>query len=336
MVKRIHKLAGSGTVISLLLAVGWIGCVNEDIEEDTAIEEHLTDVSPGSINDFAYQLQDVDLAAMGDTEFDLVIIDYSQDGDEASRFAAEEISALKNSAEDGEPRVVLAYISIGEAEDYRWYWNSGWDANNDGSPDSGAPLWLGPSNPDWPGNYKVRYWEADWQSIIYGSSASYLDKIIEAGFDGVYLDIIDAYEYWGPDGESGLDRAAAEREMVDFVRMIADYARTVKLRTDFWVVPQNGEALAYHSDYVQMVTGIGKEDLWYDDNTPQPPAYTAEAIADLDVFRQAGKLVLVTDYVTQGNLVDDFYSKAESKGYVPYATVRDLDRLTINPGHEPD
>ena len=95
-------------------------------------------------------------------------------------------------------------------------------------------------------------------------------------------------------------------------------------------------ALASHSDYVQIVTGIGKEDLWYDDNSPQPPSYTAEAIADLDIFRQADKLVLVTDYVTRGNLIDDIYSKAESKGYIPYATVRDLDSLTINPGHEPD
>lgn len=320
-------------MVILLIAVVWLaGCLDEDI----VIQQHLTDVPPGSINNFAYQLQDIDLAAMEDTGFDLVIIDYSQDGDDESRFAAAEISALKNSVDDGNPRVVLAYMSIGEAEDYRWYWNNGWDADHDGQPDSSAPSWLGPSNPDWVGNYKVRYWESDWQSIIYGSSTSYLDKIIEAGFDGVYLDIIDAYEYWGPDGESGVDRGTAEQEMVDFVKMIASYARIAKVRTDFWVIPQNGEALASHSDYVQIVTGIGKEDLWYDDNSPQPSSYTAEAIAYLDVFRQSDKLVLVTDYVTQENLIDDFYSKAESKSYVPYATVRDLDSLTINSGHEPD
>lgn len=42
----------------------------------------------------------------------------------------------------------------------------------------------------------VRYWEEDWQSVIYGSDGSYLRKILNAGFDGVYLDIIDAFEYF--------------------------------------------------------------------------------------------------------------------------------------------
>ena len=35
-----------------------------------------------------------------------------------------------------------------------------------------------------------------WQNIIYGNESSYLTKIIEAGFDGVYRDIIDAFEYY--------------------------------------------------------------------------------------------------------------------------------------------
>ena len=46
------------------------------------------------------------------------------------------------------------------------------------------------------GNYKVRYWDPDWQAIIYGNHDSYLAKILSAGFDGVYLDLIDAYEHF--------------------------------------------------------------------------------------------------------------------------------------------
>ena len=84
--------------------------------------------------------------------------------------------------------MVVAYMSIGEAEDYRYYWQSTW--KND------KPIWLAKENPNWPGNYKVRYWEEEWQSIIYGNNDSYLKKIIDAGFDGVYLDIIDAFEYF--------------------------------------------------------------------------------------------------------------------------------------------
>lgn len=290
------------------------------------------EVSWNSVNDFVYQLQNTDLTLIGNTKFDLVIIDYSEDGSDENIFTAEQINSLKNSS--GGPKLVLAYMSIGEAENYRWYWDDNWDADNDGNPDSGAPSWLGPSNPEWLGNYKVKYWEMDWQSIIYGSSTSYLDKIIEAGFDGVYLDIIDAYEYWGPDDESGLNRETKEQEMVDFVMAIANYARITKGRINFGIFPQNGEALSKYSDYVQVVTGIGKEDTWYDDNVPQPSSYTSEVIINLDVFKQADKLVLVIDYVTDRNLMDDFYSKA--KDYVPYASVRDLDMLTINLGHEPN
>ena len=33
---------------------------------------------------------------------------------------------------------MLAYVSIGEAENYRFYWEESWDADNDGQPDADA------------------------------------------------------------------------------------------------------------------------------------------------------------------------------------------------------
>jgi cysteinyl-tRNA synthetase len=327
--------ATTGTyTITCTVSDGKGGSDSKNVNITVNLYTSSSTISLYSVNDFVYQLQNIDLAAIGNTKFDLVIIDYSKDGSDEKRFTAEQINALKHSP--GGPKIVLAYMSIGEAENYRWYWNNKWDADNDGNPDPGAPSWLGSSNPEWPGNYKVKYWESGWQSIIYGSSTSYIDKIIEAGFDGVYLDIIDAYEYWGPGGESGLNRETAEQELVDFVKNIANYAHVTKGKTNFLIFPQNGEGLSTHSDYLQAVNGIGKEDTWYNGNTPQPSSYTNKVIANLDVFKQVGKLVLVIDYVTQQNLIDDFYSKAIAKGYVPCATVRALDKLTINPGHEPD
>ena len=35
----------------------------------------------------------------------------------------------------------------------------------------------------------------DWQEIIYGNDDSYAKKIIDAGFNGVYLDNIEAYYF---------------------------------------------------------------------------------------------------------------------------------------------
>jgi cysteinyl-tRNA synthetase len=277
-------------------------------------------------NDFVYQLQRINLEATGKTKFDLVIMDYSRDGSDARKFTAGEIAALKTSP--GGPKTVLSYMSIGEAEDYRWYWQRSWDRNRDGRPAATAPAWLGRSNPNWPGNYKVRYWDEEWQQIVY----EYMDKVLAAGYDGVYLDIVDAYQYWRPREPD----VPVEDEMVSFVKDIATYARVTQGHPDFQVFVQNAEELSQHPDYVQAVSGIGKEDLFYNGNRRQSDAEVRWSVNQLDRFKEAGKPVLVTDYVTERPKIDAFYEKAHSHGYVPYATRRALDTLTINRGHAPD
>jgi cysteinyl-tRNA synthetase len=121
---------------------------------------------------------------MAQTNYDILIIDLFF---ETIELNAADVMSLKIKANAG-LRLVLAYTSIGEAEDYRYYWQTEWENN--------PPLWLGDENPDWPGNYAVHYWEKDWQNIIFGNTSSYMKKILDAEFDGVYLDKIDAYEYF--------------------------------------------------------------------------------------------------------------------------------------------
>ena len=122
-----------------------------------------------------------DLAA---TDYDLLIIDLFHQG---AAYTRDEMDGLRYKSNGGR-RLVLCYLSIGEAEDYRYYWNREWG--------NAPPTWLAEGNPEWPGNYKVHYWDSAWQSIIYGDEGAYLDKIIAAGFDGVYLDLIDAFEFY--------------------------------------------------------------------------------------------------------------------------------------------
>lgn len=119
------------------------------------------------------------------TNYDLIIMDFFfHDG---TSFTKSEINTLRNKANGGK-RLVISYMSIGEAEDYRYYWQSNWNTSK--------PIWMDSENPDWKGNFKVKYWYPEWQKIIYGNDDSYVKKILDAGFDGVYLDIIDAYEYY--------------------------------------------------------------------------------------------------------------------------------------------
>ncbi len=125
------------------------------------------------------------IRAVSATDYDLIIMDLFFNDESA--FTADEIKQLKTKA-NGAKRLVICYLSIGEAEDYRYYWEVSWKNH--------PPAWLAGENPDWPGNYKVKYWDPQWQAVIYGNDSSYLHKILAAGFDGAYLDIIDAFEYF--------------------------------------------------------------------------------------------------------------------------------------------
>lgn len=271
------------------------------------------------VTDFLYQLQGLDLAAAGASAYDLVVMDFSADGSAERAYTPQEVAALKNSP--GGAKVVLAYLSIGEAEVYRSYWQEGWRP--------GYPAWLDDEDPDWPGNYKVRFWEPQWQAIVF----SYLDQILDAGFDGAYLDIVDAYEYYTERG-----RASAAKEMAAFIAALRAHAR--ERDPDFLIFPQNSAELAFLvPGYLDNVDGIGQEDIYYGyerDDVATRPEVTAEIERGLDAFRRAGKLVLTTDYATTPAHIDDAYARSGAKGYVPFVTVRGLDQLTINPGHEPD
>lgn len=136
------------------------------------------------INPAQYESKQSFINALSTSNHDVIIMDLFFN---TETFNASEISILKHKANGG-LRKVICYMSIGEAEDYRYYWQKFWT----GVP----PQWLVAENPEWAGNYKIKYWDKEWQNIIYGNANSYSNRIINAGFDGVYLDIIDGFEYF--------------------------------------------------------------------------------------------------------------------------------------------
>ena len=162
---------------------------NLDIIPETPIQNENSDdiTNLGQAKNFLYLINPENYPTKHDfietvcaTNYDLIIMDLFLNEEE---FSADEIEQLRNKANGGK-RMVIAYMSIGEAEDYRYYWQAEWKRGN--------PSWLDKENQKWKGNYKVKYWNAEWQAIIF----DYLSRITNAGFDGVYLDIIDAFEYY--------------------------------------------------------------------------------------------------------------------------------------------
>jgi cysteinyl-tRNA synthetase, unknown class len=266
-----------------------------------------------TVRNWAYQLQGADPREIAASPFDLVVIDYSRDGSEKGAYALNEVQAMQRKA-DRRTRVVLSYMSIGEAEDYRYYWKPQWKTE--------LPAWLGEENPDWPGNYKVRYWTPEWQALIFGHPNAYLDKIIAAGFDGVYLDIIDAFEYY----ESAHPTAAGD--MVDFVVALSAYAKSKK--PDFLIFPQNGEILLESSRYLAAVDGIGKEELFYTGNENSHPNTKLEidgSMKQLEHAAATGKLVLTVEYLINCRHIRDYRKRAAEAGFLTYVAHRSLEIL---------
>ena len=251
------------------------------------------------INSWSIVLQSCNATTLKRYSVDLLVVDI----DECIN-SGTSISSIKYNK-----KYTVSYLSIGEAEDYRWYWKKSWKRNK--------PKFLGEENPEWKGNFKVKFWELEWQKIIFKS----LDRIIKNGYDGVYLDIIDAYEYYEAKGYN-----FARKEMINFVIKISKYAKRKK--KDFLIIPQNGIELVEDDRYLSAIDGIGKEDTWYYDDEIKDEEVVDYEMKYLERVKLAGKFVLMLDYPTTFFKICDFYNKAIFFGFIPYAARRDLKRLS--------
>ncbi len=271
-----------------------------------------------AIHNWVYWLDGPRLDQIGASRFELAVIDYSSDGTARGAFSVAQIDSLRHSTCS---RRVLAYLSIGQAEEYRWYWQRGWQP--------GVPAWIGHEDQDWAGNYWVQYWQAGWQSIVL----RYVDKIIAAGFDGLYLDRIDAYMEPYARGHRA--------DMIAFVGEIARYARSHSpLGRDFGIFAQNAEELAAQDrGYAEILTGLGREETYVQaTNIPTSATDRAGTELSLQQFRRQSAigLVLTVDYADSQPLISQAYKRAMSKGFVPYVTDVGLDRMRLNPGFLPE
>ena len=311
-VKKLFIILVSIAIIATILTPILYFVLQPDL---TPINQPSFFINGKEVNDFAYQHQDMDIDEIGSSKYDLLIIDYSSDGTEEGEYSSLDLQLMR----EPEDKLLLSYLSIGEAETYRYYWEEDWDLNNDGIPDPSAPEWLDIENTDWEGNFKVKYWLEEWQNIIFGSNESYLDRIINNGFDGCYLDIIDAYEYYQD------SYPTAEQEMMSFVGNLSFYAKTKK--SDFLVFVQNSEELLENSIYLDSIDGIGREDVYYYDNSKNDEEKISEIKSYLNIMLTAGKPVLIVDYATINSRIYDIYRSASSDGFLVYVGPRDLHEL---------
>lgn len=232
--------------------------------------------------------------------FDLLVIEPNDD--DGQPWSRAEVKAAANG------KLLVAYLSVGAAEDYRRYWQPAWKP--------GRPEWILNADPDWPGNFDVAYWSPAWQQLALAG----LDTLINQGFHGVYLDLIDAYM-------RRPERPSARAEMVRWVCQIARHARARD--PQFLIIPQNAPELLSDPGYAGCVDATAQEEtfVYATDQVTEADRQT-ELLGSFKGWRKLGKPVLTLDYASNPALVLQTYARARAAGLMPYVSVRNLDVLT--------
>jgi cysteinyl-tRNA synthetase, unknown class len=279
------------------------------------------------IKTWGYQLQNDDPTVIANSPYDVIVMDYQRDPAIGPPFTSAEVARMKKKP-DGSRRFVISYISIGEAENYRYYWGD----RNWGDARNRTPL-IEKENPEWPGNLTVKYWEPEWQNVILNDADSYINRIMDAGFDGIYLDKIDIADDYAGKTPAG---TVASDLMIQFVRKISTV--TKQRNKNFLTIAQNAEGLLDDESYRAAVDGIGKESVLYseglfDANNPFTAAKRnddpsiKETTRLLSKLRADGKLVMVVEYINKADLIAKSAAELGRNGFVAYFGPRDLAHL---------
>ena len=272
------------------------------------------------VKSWTVQLRYVDLAAVKAAAVDLIVIDHAGHPKQVAEvsYTPADILPLKTQP-NGKRRIVLSYLSMGEAERYRYYWKPEWDDNDT------RPQWIGQENAQWPGNYLVNYTDPEWQSLIFGTPESYLDRIVAAGFDGVYLDRADAFE----DGD-GATPAKADA-MTGYIKRLADHARRINPR--FLIVMQNAEALLRDASIRAKLDGAAKEDLLFGvdhSETANPKDMVRESLNYMRLGKRSGLKIFLLEYVKSRDSIKTLRTLARRENFLLHLSERQLDHLTLD------
>jgi cysteinyl-tRNA synthetase, unknown class len=294
------------------------------------------------------------VADLATTAFDLVIVDPAPSGLADIAAITARVNALKFRP-NGDRRLVLAPLSIAEAEDHRAYWNSRWSppkltavvrrpgdqtgpaATTPKATEPSArlvtsavtpvalPSWLAEEAAERSGQWRVRYWMADWQSILFGSDGAMLDTILAAGFDGIVLDRADAHAHWSkhhPD---------ARPDMIALVENMSRYAR--EKAPGFIVVLKDAEDLLDTTRIRGAVDAVIKQDLLFSRDGHArvvDDRGMAASIAHLKRAQRDGLVVLVAESPSNDAARVSAGDRLLAYGFVPSIGQRQDKRRTVD------
>lgn len=243
------------------------------------------------------------------TTFDIVSVDYSYDGSADKVLNQKDVEKMKEGA-----KIVLAYINVGYAEDWRFYWD---DIKN--------ATFVGNADSRWKDEYKILdFSNLTWEKVIH----EYVNKIKSQGFDGVYLDGVDAYE-------SFPDAALHALEMIDLIKKIREWIGDGKISI------LNGYNLVdYDPSIANVVNFVSVESLFYKKTAKRKSSYYGPIIKKLGDFMLSGAKILSLDYVDDGSgynvggenikRIVDYIRLSRQNGFIPYAARKNMKLNVLN------
>ncbi|MEE8104332.1 MAG: endo alpha-1,4 polygalactosaminidase [Planctomycetota bacterium] len=315
-------------VVLVALAEGCRGTPKETFSRPPRLDE---------VRSWAIQLQGIEkegaVEAIERATVDMVVLEPMRSVRGRESFPMKSVVARAR----GSRKLCLAYLNVGQAEDYRTYWGAQWRAPT--REKRGHPGFLLSVDPDqWAGNYPVAYWDIRWRAVLFGSADAMLDRILADGFDGAYLDWVLGYAE--PSVAAAARRAGVEpaRAMAELIRDLRVYAR--KKRPGFLIVAQNGADLGHRvPEYYGYIDAVAHEDLsfrgkatddWDDPESADSPTDEAASRAlakQLGQFRLRGLPVFTLDYCIDPRNTAAATKRSRDAGFIPCISRTPLDRI---------
>lgn len=211
--------------------------------------------------------------------------------------------------------ILIAYVSFGEAENYRSYWNKIENAS-----------WVLGENVYWQGNYYVDVRELAWRKVII---EEVIPNIIEQGFKGIMMDTLDTAAFL--EGQDPEKYKGSKDAMADFVKEVhASYP-------DLLLISNNG--LDLMPEIAPVLSGVLVEDINMmvdfdnDSYKPVPEEYKKYKVELLqNITRQYHLPIFVVDYISEKDTESITKDIVDLKklGFKPYIAEKNLDRIYKN------
>jgi polysaccharide biosynthesis protein PelA len=207
--------------------------------------------------------------------------------------------------------VRLGYLSVGEADPRRPYWNEV----------RAAPFLVEP-DPAWPENVRVDVRDPRWREVLLGQE---IPRLLAQGFDGLMLDTIDTAPYL--ESKDPVRFAGSRQALRELVKAI---------RARFPGAPVLANGIAGLPDVASAVDGFVVEGVFatydfgrrlYRETTGPEREWKLARIAEAEAI--ARRPVFTIDYADVGDVVLARWAESEAaeRGFKPYVGVRDLNTL---------